>query len=148
MKASLFFSILSAVLANASTLSFRGFPHRVKESVYPPRGWVRLERVPGHSVIPLRFALPQGNFDELERHLYEISDPDHERYGAHLSKEEVEALVAPHPGSLAAVNGWLASHGISEKDCTRSPAQDWVGVNVPVALAEKMLDTVRFDGRL
>ena len=139
---SAFVAALVSVVAAAPSL---GPTPKVKESVYPPRGWVRLERVPGHSVIPLRFALPQHNFAELERHLYEISDPDHERYGEHLSKEEVEELVAPHPDSLAAVKDWLASHGISEKDCTRSPAQDWVGVNVPAALAEKMLDTVCFE---
>ncbi|KZV69210.1 tripeptidyl peptidase A [Peniophora sp. CONT] len=134
-------AFVAALVSAAAAAPSLGSVHKVKESVQPPRGWVRLDRVPGHSVIPLRFALPQDNFAELEKHLYEISDPDHERYGSHLSKEEVEALVAPHPDSLAAVNSWLASHGIPEKDCTRSPAQDWVGVNVPVALAEKMLDT-------
>lgn len=139
---SAFFGALVSVAAAAPSL---GSVHKVKESVEPPRGWIRLGRVPGDSVIPLRFALPQYNFAELERHLYEVSDPDHERYGAHLSKEEVEELVAPHPNSLAAVNNWLASHGIPEKECARSSAQDWVGVNVPVSLAEKMLDTVRFD---
>ncbi|VDC02574.1 unnamed protein product [Peniophora sp. CBMAI 1063] len=130
-------TLVSAVAAAPSL----GSAHKIKESVESPRGWVRLERVPGHSVIPLRFALPQHNFAELERHLYEISDPDHERYGAHLSKEEVEELIAPHPDSLAIVNDWLISHGIPNEECSRSPAQDWVGVNVPVALAEKMLDT-------
>jgi tripeptidyl-peptidase-1 len=89
----------------------------------------------------LKIGLPQPNFDVLEKHLYEVSDPSHSRYGQYLSKAEVEALVAPHPESLDLVNDWLASHGIGEEDMIRSPAQDWVTVTVPVRLAEKMLDT-------
>ncbi|KAI0065706.1 tripeptidyl peptidase A [Artomyces pyxidatus] len=115
--------------------------HKLVESIAPPRDWFNLGPAPADHVIPLRIALPQSDFDTLERHLYEISDPDHERYGAHLSKEEVEALVAPHPDSLRAVDAWLAEHGIPESACTRSPAKDWVSVNVPVSLAETMLDT-------
>jgi tripeptidyl-peptidase-1 len=117
--------------------------HQLKESVHTPRDWVRLGAAPADAVIPLRIALPQVNFVELERQLYEVSDPDHERYGQHLSKEEVEALVAPHPASLSAVDEWLAGHGLSGDDLERTPARDWVTVRVPVALAEEMLDTVR-----
>lgn len=115
---------------------------RVKESVSSPRGWVKHDRPPTDHIIKLRIGLPQPNFHVLEQHLYEVSDPYHERYGDHLSKEEVEALVAPHEESLDAVNKWLASHGINEDEMVRSPAQDWVTINVPVSLAEKMLDTV------
>ena len=75
--------------------------------------------------------------------MYEVSDPFHSRYGQHLSRVEVEALVAPHPESLELVNEWLASHGFEEDDIIRSPAKDWATVVVPVRLAEEMLDTVR-----
>ncbi|KAI0064242.1 tripeptidyl peptidase A [Artomyces pyxidatus] len=115
--------------------------HKVREAVHTPRDWIKLGAAPAEHVIPLRIALPQSNFDALERHLYEISDPEHARYGQHLSKEEVEELVAPHPHSLNAVNEWLAEHGIPESDCTRSPAQDWVTVRIPVSKAEAILDT-------
>jgi tripeptidyl-peptidase I len=101
-----------------------------------------LGRAPSTHVIQLRIALPQPRFPELEWHLAEISDPFHERYGEHLSKEEVEELVAPHPSSLDAVREWLASHGIRSEACHQSPAGDWVTVHVPVAQAEEMLGTV------
>jgi tripeptidyl-peptidase-1 len=71
-----------------------------------------------------------------------VSDPEHERYGAHLSKEQVEALVAPHQDSVDLVDEWLRSHGIEENDFVRSPAKDWVTLRLPVRLVEKMLDTV------
>ena len=71
-----------------------------------------------------------------------FSDPFHDRYGQHLSKEEVEDLVAPEAESVHLVNEWLASHGVYEDGLTRSPAKDWVHIKIPVALAEEMLKTV------
>jgi tripeptidyl-peptidase-1 len=116
----------------------------LRQTVTPPHGWTRLGRAPGMHVLQLRIALPQPRVPELEWHLAEISDPSHPRYGEHLSKEEVEKLVAPHPSSVDAVRAWLAGHGIQweGEDCRRSPAGDWVTVHVPVAHAEKMLSTV------
>jgi tripeptidyl-peptidase I len=116
--------------------------HKVKETVIPPQGWVKHSvPAPDHTIV-LRIGLPQPNFHVLEKHLYEVSDPYHERYGAHLSKEEVETLVAPHQESLDLVNEWLQSHSIGENDLVRSPAKDWVTLKIPVSLVEKMLDTV------
>jgi tripeptidyl-peptidase-1 len=115
----------------------------VKETVSPPRGWEIHSAAPSTHRIELKIGLPQPNFGVLEKHLYEVSDPSHSRYGQHLSKAEVEALVAPHPESLDLVNDWLASYGFEENDMVRSPAQDWVTIKVPVRLAEEMLDTVR-----
>lgn len=72
-----------------------------------------------------------------------LSDPFHERYGAHLSQAEVNELIAPHPESVSQVEDWLAAHGISADSLSRSGAGDWVKVRVPVSVAEEMLDTVR-----
>ena len=71
------------------------------------------------------------------------SDPFHHRYGNHLSKEEVESLIAPRAKSIQLVNEWLASHSLLEDTLSRSPGMDWVTIKVPVSLAEKMLRTVR-----
>ncbi|KAF9266299.1 tripeptidyl peptidase A [Marasmius fiardii PR-910] len=116
-------------------------PLQVKGRVSPPRGWVKHARAHPDHRIALRIGLPQPNFHILEEHLYQVSDPFHERYGQHLSKEEVEELVAPHPESIDLVTTWLASHGIHESDFERSPAKDWVYLTVPVSVAEKLLGT-------
>jgi tripeptidyl-peptidase-1 len=92
-------------------------------------------------MLELKIALPQHKFPELEQHLWEVSDPSHPRYGAHLSKEETDALTAPHPETLDIVNEWLASYGLEEESLVRSSANDWVTIRVPVGLAEEMLDT-------
>ena len=72
----------------------------------------------------------------------EISDPDHERYGKYLSKDQVNDLVRPYDESLDLVTQWLEKWGIYEEDLSRSAAKDWVTVMIPVRLAEQMLNTV------
>ncbi|KAG1763179.1 peptidase S8/S53 domain-containing protein [Suillus occidentalis] len=129
--------------ALASAIPFRGYRHKVKESIHgPPSGWYRHAPAPKHHMLELKIALPQPKFPELEQHLLEVSDPSHARYGAHLSKQETEALMAPHPETLDVVGKWLALHGLAEEDITRSSANDWVTIRVPVGLAEEMLTTV------
>jgi len=132
-------SAASLALALPSSSSYG-----VVETVNPPHYWNNVGTPDPNHIIELRVGLVQPNFDELEKHLYEVSDPSHDRYGAHLSKEEVEGLVAPHAHSLDALNEWLASHGFEDEAIARSPANDWAVVHVPVRLAEIMLDTVRF----
>lgn len=134
------FASLSSV-ATGSTISEWGFT--VKESIYPPPGWVKYSSASPNHVLRLRIALPQPQFHVLEQHLMEISDPDHERYGKHLSKDQVDDLVRPYDESLRLVTEWLGKWEIYEEDISRSAAKDWVTVMIPVRLAEQMLNTVR-----
>ncbi|KAH9482944.1 Tripeptidyl-peptidase sed3 [Psilocybe cubensis] len=117
---------------------------RTKEEVLPPHGWVNQGKPSPDHFISLRIGLPQSNFPSLEMHLYEVSDPEHERYGQYLSKEEVEALITPPAESLQSVDEWLSGLGISEGDLTRSPAKDWIMVTLPVSRVEQMLDTTYY----
>nr|GAT54755.1 predicted protein [Mycena chlorophos] len=135
---SMWFGSLLALLALAGSVSAAS---RVKESVFAPRGWIQHSAAPADHIVKLRIALPQPNFPALEDALYAVSDPAHERYGAHLSKEQVEELIAPHAESVEAVNEWLYSHGIQDSDIARSSAGDWLTIRLPVALVEGMLDT-------
>ncbi|KAF8076736.1 subtilisin-like protein [Lyophyllum atratum] len=133
--------LLSLAPLGSLAASPEGCAHKVKETVTPPRGWAKHSRPsPDHNIV-LRIALPQPDFDVLEKHLYEVSDPYHSRYGAHLSKEEVDRLVAPHQDSIDAVDEWLKSHDIKESDLVRSSAKDWVTLTLPVSLVEEMLNT-------
>jgi hypothetical protein len=44
---------------------------------------------------------------------------------------------------VGAVDAWLAEHGILEgESIQRSPAGDWVTIQVPVSKADEILDTV------
>ena len=143
MRAFALVLVAAAIAVSAkSTAAILDRDFAVKETVQPPPIWVKHSTPNPDHVIKLRIALPQPNFDVLEKLLYDVSDPYHENYGLHLSKEEVETLVAPEDESVHLVNEWLASHGIYEDNLSRSPARDWVLVKVPVSQAEEMLKTV------
>lgn len=60
---------LSALVGAAPSA---GCAPKVKETIVPPRGWTKQSPAPPNAIIELRIALPQPNFPELERHLYEI----------------------------------------------------------------------------
>lgn len=149
----MFTSTLSAVLSLVSFASLfavvpastvdTGWDFAVKESIHPPPGWVKYSSASPDHVLRLRIALPQPQFHVLEQHLMEISDPDHERYGKYLSKDQVDDLVRPYDESLDLVTEWLEKWGIYEENISRSAAKDWVTVMIPVRLAEQMLNTVR-----
>ncbi|KAF8416931.1 peptidase S8/S53 domain-containing protein [Boletus edulis BED1] len=140
MRLSLLALPFAAALVRA--VHHRDIPYKIKESIQgPPRGWHRNGPAPPDHRIELKIALPQPHSPILEKHLWEVSNPKHERYGAYLSKEETEELMAPHPETLDVVSEWLSSYGIEEEHLHRSSAQDWVTIRVPVALAEEMLDT-------
>jgi hypothetical protein len=116
---------------------------KLKDAVLPPPSWIDLGPAPPTQLIWLRIALPQARFSELERQLYEISDPKNARYGQHLMKEQVTELVRPDRRSVEAVDAWLTEYAITGDDrVRRSVAGDWVTILVPVEIAEKMLDTV------
>ncbi|KAH0840250.1 hypothetical protein J3R83DRAFT_1257 [Lanmaoa asiatica] len=142
MRLSLLALPFAAVLIGAS--HYKDIPHKIKEKTEgPPRGWLRNDPAPSSHMLELKIALPQPHFPILEKHLWEVSNPKHKRYGAYLSKEETEALMAPDPETLDVVRKWLSSHGIEEEHLYHSSAQDWITIRIPVAVAEKMLNTVR-----
>ena len=61
-----------ALAALAVALPAKDTAHKVKESILPPRGWTKSQSAPADHIIELRIGLPQPNFAELERHLYEV----------------------------------------------------------------------------
>lgn len=75
----------------------------------------------------------------LERTLYEISSPDHPRYGQHLKREELKNLVKPRSESTAAVLNWLKESGVSSEDIENDG--DFINFYAPVARAEEMMST-------
>jgi len=138
------FALVVTLFANTLGAHPTKFIFQVKEDVLSPHGWtMHSQPSPSHS-ITLRLGLPQPNFHVLEEHLFQVSDPDDKRYGQHLSKEEVEALVAPHNESLTVVNEWLTSLGFTDDQLHQSPAGDWVALTAPLDTVEEMLNTVGF----
>ncbi|KAH9005248.1 subtilisin-like protein [Lactarius hatsudake] len=78
-----------------------------------PKNWVSQGRPPSGTTIDLYIALKPHRENALINALYEVSEPAHPRYRAHLTKEQVADLVAPRPETFELVNSWLEHHGIS-----------------------------------
>ncbi|KDN38296.1 hypothetical protein RSAG8_09595, partial [Rhizoctonia solani AG-8 WAC10335] len=126
-----------AALSTASSVSHDFTTRHALREV--PSGWTVVDHAPAEHNIELRIGLKQGRMTDLLSTLGAVSDPANALYGQHLSKEEVDALVAPRSETVESVDKWIRSHGARVSG--RSSAGDWIHVTVPVSRAEKMLGT-------
>lgn len=69
-----------------------------------------------------------------------VSDPDHARYGNHLSIAEVNDLVKPTDESTDMAREWLHEH-VAPEHVEASPAGDFLSFTLPIAKIEEMLQT-------
>ncbi|KAH9479704.1 putative tripeptidyl-peptidase SED2 [Psilocybe cubensis] len=137
------FLLLGAVqLAASKAISRRWDDVAEKHSwVEVPKGWQFKQAADPNVFFNLKLGLKQHGMDDLIANLMEISDPFHSRYAQHLTKEEVDNFLAPHPDSLEAVEEWLAFHGIDTSEAQRTSAGNWITLRVSVEQAERMLNT-------
>ncbi|KAH9913294.1 family S53 protease [Fomitopsis serialis] len=112
---------------------------QVQESrTSPPSGYTVTGSATPDAVLTLRLALTQSDYTGLVDALYDVSTPSSASYGAYLSKEDVEAYMAPTAASTSAVNAWLAENGLQAT--TLSSAGNWLSVQMPVSKADELLD--------
>ncbi|KAH9010176.1 subtilisin-like protein [Lactarius deliciosus] len=105
-----------------------------------PADWETLGCPPAGTTTDLYIALNPHQESALIDALYEVSDPKHLRYGAHLSKEQVAELVRPHPDTIELVTSWLAHHGVRPSSISTTHGGAWLTVsNVLVSQANEML---------
>jgi len=134
---SLLLSLASAVtLACAKPAPHPLVVHERREAV--PKGFVSNGAASGSTPLTLRIALVSNDMAGLEKALYDVSTPSSDLYGQHLSKEEVEAFVAPSSESTTAVNEWLAANDLTASPI--SPAGDWISFSIDVQKANELFD--------
>ncbi|KAH9055021.1 subtilisin-like protein [Lactarius vividus] len=105
-----------------------------------PANWETLGCPSAGTTIDLNIALNPHQENALVDTLFEVSDPKHPRYGAHLSKEQVAELVRPHPDTLELVTSWLVHHGVRPSHISTTHGGAWLTVsNVLVSQANQML---------
>ncbi|KAH8994010.1 subtilisin-like protein [Lactarius akahatsu] len=105
-----------------------------------PTNWETLGCPSAGTTLDLHIALNPHQEDALIDALYEVSDPRHPRYGAHLSKEQVAELVRPHPDTLELVSSWLTHHGVRPSSIGATHGGAWLTVsNLLVSQANEML---------
>ncbi|KAH9913288.1 family S53 protease [Fomitopsis serialis] len=104
----------------------------------PPSGYTQTGPADPDTVLTLRLALVQSDYDGLIDALYDVSTPSSAHYGEYLSKEEASAYMAPTNKSTSAVNAWLNENGLQAT--VLSAAGDWLSVQLPVSTANDLLE--------
>ncbi|KAF7442962.1 Pro-kuma-activ multi-domain protein [Pyrenophora tritici-repentis] len=140
-----FTNVFIAVIAACNALATPNArsPYAIKETHFAPDEWSKQERTHGRKTIQLQIGLKQGQFDELDRHLQEVSDPDICQY---LTAEEVNELVAPSSETHDLVHDWLQENGIDvNKQLSYSPAKDCIILQLPIDMVENLLDAEYHD---
>ncbi|KIX94599.1 uncharacterized protein Z520_09645 [Fonsecaea multimorphosa CBS 102226] len=115
--------------------------YTVKESNNVPPAWSNVGNPHPLHLLTLNIGLQPNNFDLLEQHLHQVSDPSHHRYGQHLSQEEVHDLIKPSDETYDLIRNWLSDNDIDPSHCEVNSARDWITVTLPVNKAEVLLDT-------
>ena len=128
-----------------------------------PVDWVTLGDPPIDITIDLHFALKPyhentliGALNEVKvcnpmhrkhvlsnifpRHLHSYVSFYHCRYGTHLSREQIDELVAPHLHAFERVTSWLHYRGVPSSSISMIHGGGWLTVaDVPVSQANKLL---------
>lgn len=79
-------------------------------------------------------------FHDAKLTIITVSTPGHERYGQHLSEDQVNKLIKPTDETADQVLEWLREHDIADQ-LEWSRAKDWIKVSLSVESVERLLDT-------
>ncbi|KAH9159272.1 peptidase S8/S53 domain-containing protein [Lactarius sanguifluus] len=105
-----------------------------------PKNWKSLGHPSNETTIDLHLALKSHHQDALIEALYEVSDPEHSRYGAHFTKEQVADVVSPHPDTVELVSSWLGHYDIPSSSTSMTLGGNWLRVvGVSVSRANRIL---------
>lgn len=104
-----------------------------------PQGWQQGASVPAARRLRFRIALKQENAFAFEQHVIDISTPGHPKYGQHMSRDELKAMLQPSPDATAAILSWLTVQGVQARDI--EDKGDWINFYVSASQAERILDT-------
>jgi tripeptidyl-peptidase-1 len=138
MKPSLF-SLLAGTAIAGSVTSLGEY--RVFESLpAAPAPWILKDDVgvdPGQS-FKLRIHLKNRNIASFHQKVIHVSTPDHPEYGRHLSRVEVNDMLAPSKDSFDSFLEWLELQGLSNKATIEN---DWIVVDGTIGDAQTLLQT-------
>ncbi|KAL7945381.1 peptidase S8/S53 domain-containing protein [Trichoderma barbatum] len=105
--------------------------------------WTKENRIEGAIIVPVRVGLTQSNLDKGEAMLMNISHPNSEHYGKHLSASEVDEMFAPSKGRIDAVSAWLKS-SLSDRVITLSRSRQWLELNATYHVPMEIRNDIDF----
>ncbi|KAJ4420660.1 hypothetical protein N0V82_004226 [Gnomoniopsis sp. IMI 355080] len=121
--------LLQAFSADAKSVVYETAPSRL------PNGWKYLGQADNTAKLSLSIALKQPGLQELRARLDDISNPSHEAYGAHLSRDEVRQYREVSGSAVDTVVSWLQRNNVT--DFALEDA--WVNLNATVAHINTLL---------
>lgn len=102
-----------------------------------PEGWKAIGVPEPDRPMRFRIAMTQPDEALFEQTLFDISTPEHPRYGQHMKQSELKEMLKPTSEASRGVNEWLSTAGVSgvEDD------GEWISFIATVEQAEELLDT-------
>jgi len=113
-----------------------GKPYKAEDSM-----WELKQDAPADHEVTMTVALKveDERLALLEKIFWEVSDPKHEKYGQHLTTEEITQLLAVPQSRVEAVSAYFSQQGASSIEV--NPNKDMLTVNMPASAVEKALKT-------
>ncbi|KAL7914962.1 peptidase S8/S53 domain-containing protein [Trichoderma velutinum] len=141
MKRSVTVTVVVALLgvALARVVPSSHVRHEVRDGLLDSH-WIKKNRIEGDTTVPVRVGLTQNNLDMGEAMLMNISHPNSEHYGKHLSASEVDEMFAPSKGRIDAVTKWLES-ALSDRVINLSRSRQWLELNATVTELQDLFHT-------
>ena len=102
---------------------------------------VRKTRAPRDITLPVRIGLTQSNLDIGHETLMEISNPFSEKYGQHLTPQEIGEMFRPSRESVDSVRDWLHNTGIDIERHAVSAGRGWLKFEATTEELEALLAT-------
>lgn len=102
---------------------------------------VKQDRVSPGYIHEIMFGIQQRNIDVLTVMLHDISDPDSDNYGQHMTREEIEE-ISSNPESRDVVIRYLEQSGATI--ISQSHHGEFVTAHAPISLWEELFDTEFF----
>lgn len=103
---------------------------------YPlPSGWKYTGPAAESQPLSLAVALKQPGLQELRARLDEISNPSHQDYGLHVSRDVLSRYQAVPQAAVQKVVSWLGDNAISEVTVDET----WIHFNATVGQVESLM---------
>eukprot|EP01126_Amoeba_proteus_P006188 TRINITY_DN1214_c0_g2_i2.p1 TRINITY_DN1214_c0_g2~~TRINITY_DN1214_c0_g2_i2.p1 ORF type:complete len:482 (+),score=82.72 TRINITY_DN1214_c0_g2_i2:105-1550(+) len=131
------FAFLSFFLAVALCVDNRVFLEQ-STSYLVPTGWSDVGTPHHTEIIPITFVLKVRNAEQLRNDALRVSDPDSKFYTNYITFEELISRYAPEKRHVDLLVSWLTSHGIKREQIRITPTRDFISVDLPVLLANKL----------
>ncbi|KAI4601554.1 hypothetical protein KJ359_011684 [Pestalotiopsis sp. 9143b] len=116
-------------------------PSSVWESIEAaPSAWSQdAVEADAEETLELHIQLAQQNMVEFEQLALAIATPGNEKYGQHMTRDEIDAIIAPKEESRQAVFEWLGNNSLP--NAALNERGNIIIVNATVTQAEQLLNT-------